>query len=284
MSRKAFTLIELLVVISIIGMLSSIAIVSTSGSRDKARLAATQSFAAQLFRTLGSDIVAQYDFEEGSGTAASDTSGNGNNGTLVGSPAWSTDTPYAGSRYSLNFGGSSYVETARGFGVGSTNFTIATWVKTSSANSQMYFVANSGSDWFRFGLSGGQLMFLLGSVGFTEVSCGTQRINDGKWHHVAGSFSRTSLMFKCYIDGSLAGSATLGGSYTATGTTVVRIGTTYCCSSFAGLLDDIRVYAEDTSGVSFDPKNMILARDAERSGKSEPANHPRRQDLVIKFD
>lgn len=38
-------------------------------------------------------LVGHWKFNEGSGLIAYDSSGNGNNGTLVGNPTWTTDTP-----------------------------------------------------------------------------------------------------------------------------------------------------------------------------------------------
>ncbi|MCR4311465.1 MAG: prepilin-type N-terminal cleavage/methylation domain-containing protein [Candidatus Taylorbacteria bacterium] len=49
---QGFTLIELLVVIAIIGILSSVVLVSLSGTRDKARRSAFKSEAAALFAPL----------------------------------------------------------------------------------------------------------------------------------------------------------------------------------------------------------------------------------------
>ncbi len=273
--RRAFTLVELLVVISIIGLLSTIAIVSMSGSRDKARIASAISFERSLHDSLGSSLVAQYDFEEGSGSSAGDFSGNGNTGTLVGSPYWSTDTPYAGSKYSLGFGGGNYVDTARGLGLGSTNFTISAWIKTTSAAGQMYFAATNSSDWFRFGVSVGNVAFLLGNGSFTESDCGTRPVNDGKWHHLAGSFSRTDLTVTCYIDGQQSGKVALGGSYVIGSTSIVRFGSTYCCSTFVGQLDNIRFYTQDTKGVSYTvPLN--------ESGVAAVADRPR--PVLIKYE
>ncbi len=48
MSRRAFTLVELLVVISIIGLLSTIAVASTSNARNKAKTAKIQADLKQM--------------------------------------------------------------------------------------------------------------------------------------------------------------------------------------------------------------------------------------------
>ncbi|MEA3295592.1 MAG: prepilin-type N-terminal cleavage/methylation domain-containing protein, partial [Patescibacteria group bacterium] len=81
---KAFTLIELLVVISIIGLLSSIVLVSTKGIREKARLAKAQKFDSSIQHALGANAVGIWRFEEGTGTTAHDESGYGNDGTIHG--------------------------------------------------------------------------------------------------------------------------------------------------------------------------------------------------------
>ena len=69
---NGFTLVELLVVISIIGLLSSIVLVSFSNSRDKARLAKSQQFDAQISHALGAYAVGIWRFEEGTGTIVQD--------------------------------------------------------------------------------------------------------------------------------------------------------------------------------------------------------------------
>jgi prepilin-type N-terminal cleavage/methylation domain-containing protein len=50
--QKAFTLLELLVVITIIGILSSIVIVSMSGSTDSANIAKGKAYSQQIHALL----------------------------------------------------------------------------------------------------------------------------------------------------------------------------------------------------------------------------------------
>lgn len=253
MFRRAFTLVELLAVIAIIGLLSSVAAASMAASRERARIANAQAFEAQLIRALGSAAILQYDFEEGSGNSSTDLSGNGNNGTLVSGPSWSTDAAYSSSKYSLSFAGAGYVNTARGFGIANDNFTVSAWVKTTSANGQMYLISNTGSgSGYRFGLSGGSVAVLIGNGPNTEGGCsGNEKVNDGKWHHLAASFNRSGLRVSCYIDGRLAGTLALPSAYPNISDGISRIGNSYCCTSFSGSLDNIRVFGQEISGVSF---------------------------------
>jgi len=145
--KNGFTLIELLVVISIISLLSSIILATLSSVRGRAQIAAGQTFADQTYHTFGADSAATFDFDEGSGNTAYDTSGNGNNGTLmpggVSGPLWTTDS-IQGTALVFN-GTSNYVS------LGNNNtslssisdvFTIGAWIKLSTINNRMVIYTN----------------------------------------------------------------------------------------------------------------------------------------------
>ena len=65
-NKKSFTLIEMLVVIAIIGILSGVILISTSGSTDKARLAKAQAFATTTQTQLGYDLISEWKFDNSS--------------------------------------------------------------------------------------------------------------------------------------------------------------------------------------------------------------------------
>jgi prepilin-type N-terminal cleavage/methylation domain-containing protein len=76
--NRGFTLIELLVVISIIGVLSSIVLVSLKGAREKATVGAGLQFDSSNYHAFGADAVAIYNFDDGILNPLTDTSGNAN--------------------------------------------------------------------------------------------------------------------------------------------------------------------------------------------------------------
>jgi len=83
-NQRSFTLIEVLVVIAIIGLLSSIVLVSTQGSREKAKFAKTLQFSRTIQNTLGADAVGWWSFETIEAGKVLDSSGYGKNGTVNG--------------------------------------------------------------------------------------------------------------------------------------------------------------------------------------------------------
>lgn len=116
----------------------------------------SQADVTQLY-TYGSDIlsniIGHWNYDEGAGTTANDTSGNGNNGTLTGStlPAWTTGIigPYA-----LNFNGSNQTVTVSNVSQehSLTTATMCFWGNRSSSSNNLDVVFDDGSSHTRFGM------------------------------------------------------------------------------------------------------------------------------------
>jgi hypothetical protein len=85
--------------------------------------------AAVLVNISSADVVVHWTFDEGSGTTVFDASGNGRDGTFVGSPQWVAGKYGA----ALEFNGTSdYVIHNMPAAQNFDNFTVAFWVKASS--------------------------------------------------------------------------------------------------------------------------------------------------------
>ncbi|MFH1430970.1 MAG: hypothetical protein ABIG37_00690, partial [Nanoarchaeota archaeon] len=85
------------------------------------------------FANADNNLVAYYNFDEGTGTTASDSSGNGNTGTLVNNPIWVNGVKGK----ALKFDGVDdkvILDDGSEWDLGAyyTNFTISNWVKFDS--------------------------------------------------------------------------------------------------------------------------------------------------------
>lgn len=204
--KKGFTLLELLIVIAVIGLLSSVILVSYNGYTEKAKLANTLQWASGLSHSLFYEAVGVWSFNEGSGQTAQDESGKGNNGTLgstggsdVNDPVWrcaTTNSGYApsGEGCSLEFDGADdfvFVANNENFRVVSA-ITITAWVKPDTLSGHdiavsrtlPYLSRNSANAFFSTNISGKT----EGGTTQTNLS-GNKNMQIGKWHHVVGIFT-----------------------------------------------------------------------------------------------
>lgn len=248
-SSRAFTLIELLVVISIISLLSSTIIASAVSVREKARIAAGLQFSSSLYRTKGADIVGKWDFNEGSGTVATDSSGSGNNGT-INNATWSADTASDKQKNSLSFNGWAWVSIPykSSFLIGTRGFTYSAWIKPTSLPiglntimsqySPSFGVYNSGSDPIVL-----QLSFNSDPAGSPGIVTGSTALTINKWYHVAATVNETG-MATIYLDGKI--DATSGPFTGLAGLTenflIGRVHSVVPFYFFRGNIDEVRFY------------------------------------------
>jgi|GEM_PF-1308751 len=84
--------------------------------------------------TFSRGLVGYWNFDEGSGTAANDASGNGNNGALTGGPVWTTANPPVGGGGAMRFDGrDDYVDCGTNSSISniSSTYTIEAWINPS---------------------------------------------------------------------------------------------------------------------------------------------------------
>ena len=203
---------------------------------------AQTSASTSFILTVGSSsLIARYAFEGD----ATDSSGNGNNGTLTGNP------PFVAGRVgnlavSLN-GTNQYVTVPISV---RTNFTIAFWVDTTATSTGAVWTTGLGmisadvpgvaNDFGISLITNGAVGFGVGNPNTTLTSVAS--INNGQWRHVAVTRDSASGSMTTYIDGALDSTIT-GPTGARTAPTAIRIGGILSGGGFfPGKIDEVRIY------------------------------------------
>ncbi len=202
--------------------------------------------------------VAYWQFDETAGTVASDSSGNGNDGTLVGfgTTSWGPGNLGGG----LFFSGAQHVTLPSGSGLpvydtSGAPFTLSFWVNAPQQHQRVFYSeASSSNSLSRYNIGTGRVntgtmdrlrMEIRNSSGIFILRAETSAtVFDNTWHHVAIVDQGGTVTL--YVDGAVD----FGNfSYGISGSqgTVDQIefgrwaGLATCCN-FIGTLDDFRVY------------------------------------------
>ncbi|MCX6760041.1 MAG: prepilin-type N-terminal cleavage/methylation domain-containing protein [Candidatus Nealsonbacteria bacterium] len=192
--KRGFTLIELLVVISIIGLLASLVLVSLNGSREKARLAALFEFSASIKHALYSDVLIDWNFNDGCPTnICSDSSGNGNSLTLSNVTLSDGDSDignFGNKKIILNGTSSSGSSTGLVKNIGKT-FTIEVWIRPNDFRSAG-IISNFGSiSTLRLAVNPQENVCLsfVSIDTITRIACSPgNTLLTNKWNHVVAAW------------------------------------------------------------------------------------------------
>jgi hypothetical protein len=210
---------------------------------------------------LATGLVGYWPFEEGTGSTTADSSGNGNNGTLVNSPAWSTSVPptkYANT-HSLTFDGAqSYVTMGNPTQLQITGaLSLAAWFKTSAtlANyrtimSKWYSGGTDGAFTLLWTNSGGPTLLVENSALQVFGAAAPGVYTDGAWHLVVGTWDGATTA-RIYVDGHQVSVTTADASFgpLQSNTDPFDVGTDnrYAAGTgdrfFPGSIDEVRVYS-----------------------------------------
>jgi chitodextrinase len=188
-----------------------------------------------------SGLVAAYSFDEGSGTAVSDASGNGNNGTTS-NTAWTTGGRYGGA---LSFNGtSSWVTVPDAPELDLTKaLTLEAWVKPTSLGTAWRNVIfkEQGSN-MTYGLYAHE-----GSVpdaqvfqGAEQNARGTAALPANAWTFLSSTYDGSTL--RLFVNGTQVASTPVTGALTVSNGVLHMGGNAVWGEWYAGLIDNVRIY------------------------------------------
>ena len=174
-----------------------------------------------------SGLVANWKLDEGSGTTATDSSGNNNTGTLTDGPTWTTGK--IGS--ALNFDGVNDLVAFPGQTL--ATFTYSAWINHGdTATYQNILRTTDVSDFAIYLTNGDKINFFY--AGSNHTSNTVVPLNS--WAHIAVVNNAGSVTF--YLNGVADGTATGAPSFTYNGFGISNAGS----FPFLGKMDDVRIY------------------------------------------
>jgi hypothetical protein len=197
--------------------------------------------------------VAHLRFDEGSGSIATDASGNGNDGTLLGGASFDAETA-DGSPSSVRLDGADDLVLMPAFDVEGTGLTLTTWFKAESFTTTDARLISKVS-----GTAANDHVFMLSTFerspsnvvlrarvrigGSTRTLIApTGSLSAGRWHHAA--VTHDGQVLRLYLDGQEVGSTVAGGRLDVDPTIPVAVGAQPLGAGggrFHGLVDDVRV-------------------------------------------
>jgi outer membrane lipoprotein-sorting protein len=190
-------------------------------------------------------LVAWWKFDDGSGTIATDSGDNGLDGTLVGDTSW-VEGIAAGA---LAFDGDGdYVDAGKGSQFDIKNqITIMAWIKVGAFDRDWQSIITKGDRGWRLQRNQGTntLEFACSGLNVPDTQWGqvygTVDVNDGHWHHAAGTYDGSKICL--YVDGILDVSSEASGNIRVNDQPVY-IGTNSEMPDrfWNGALDDVRIY------------------------------------------
>lgn len=205
--------------------------------------------------TLG--LVGYWRFDEGSGTVAGDSSGNGNTGTLTNGPQWVKGV----SGNALQFDGlDDYVaiSSSSSLTIPGNQITVELWIKPSITMDNNYPYTNIIDYGNEYGFQinrdalqttpDGKIWFYVAirpfppAANWKGVQTRTNQWAANTWYYLVGTYDGAYV--KIYVNGVLENSVPASGNLNSQGSYPLSIGS-YCLGRntfFAGAIDEVKVY------------------------------------------
>lgn len=164
-------------------------------------------------------LVLYYSFDAGTGDTAEDVSGNGHDGSILGSPEW-IDSDFG---KALSFEGKAqperqYVDIQGILPIGNTDNTVAMWVRIppdsngGGANRVGILLGNYNKSLnCNWEIHGNGQVRIWWNNGEHDLK-GSQDLRDSEWHHLAFVRNKAETQLIMYVDGEADGSIAAAGS------------------------------------------------------------------------
>ncbi len=215
------------------------------GERDtKFTWSDTQDDAFQNTRVFGTaelaGLVGWWKFDESQGGNVSDSSGNNNNGSLVGDPKWQPSGGILGGALEFD-GDGDYVkiENESNFDIAG-QITVATWVNVASVSTEWTAIVTKGDSAWRLSTERAERRFHF-AVGGNTLIAGLKTVSANEWHHIAGVCDGSQM--RMYVDGQLDASGSYNGSIEQNDYPVyIGENAEQTGRFWHGLIDDVRIY------------------------------------------
>ncbi|NHC16580.1 LamG domain-containing protein, partial [Motilibacter deserti] len=187
--------------------------------------------------------VGAWPLDEGRGSVTEDVSGGGHDGTLVNGPTWVTGK----SGNALQFNGTNqYVDTGAQAVDTTGNYTVSAWAKIDRLGGFATVVSqdgNTSSDFF-LQYSGENRRWAFSYPGVRALAQNLGEPQVGRWYHLTGVRDVTAGELRIYVDGQLAGKASVCGGAEDPGNLVIGRGkfNGNPVDYFPGAIDAVHVY------------------------------------------
>jgi hypothetical protein len=190
-------------------------------------------------------LVGWWKLDEGSGETAVDSSGNGLDSSIVGDPNWVKGT--AGGALWLD-GEGDYIDVGTDAALDiSGQITVAAWIKVESFEAEWQNIISKGDKSYRLQKFRDQDTLEFACTGVVVPGTqwsnirGSVSVNDGQWHHVAGTYDGSRMCL--YVDGKVDVSSSCKGVIDVTEKSLYIGENSEEPNRFwNGLIDDVRIY------------------------------------------
>lgn len=214
-------------------------------------------------------LVAYWAFDEDTGDTASDSSGNGHDGTLVGDPQWTNDGYFGGA---LEFDqAADEVNVPYHEDLNLETFTVTAWANVEPGSANHRAVISSRSDgpqrgYIFYAEPGNTWQFWTGGGGWNSVQ--GPAVNLGDWDHLAGVYADGNQKF--YVNGELVGERDSALTVNPDQEFLIGAGANETANHnyfFNGIIDEVRIYDRELNADEIPAVMNTDATAVEASGK-----------------